>query len=378
MNAAHKLGLCLFFAFAMAGSAAAQSGDELIVRIGVGAPLTGPASNFGKGVENGARIAIDEANAAGIMIEGKKAKFELLVEDDQADPRTATLVAQKLVDANVSGVIGHVTSGCTIPASKIYSDAGIPEISPSSTAVAYTAQGYKTTFRLIANDAQQGNVLGAYAAKLGKKVAVVDDRTAYGEGVADYFVNAAKAAGVTVVGRQYTTDKAVDFMAILTSIKSRSPDVLFYGGMDSQGGPMAKQIRNLGLKVTLMGADGLDTAEFLKLAGADADGTIASSPGLPVDKMPGGTEFNEKYTAKYGTTQLYAPYAYDSVKVMIAAMEKAGSSEPAKYLPVLASIHYSGVTGPISFDAKGDLNNAAVTVLVVKDGKWEVLQGAGG
>src|SRR5208283_4687077 len=262
--------------------------------------------------------------------------------------------------------------------SKIYSDAGIPEISPSSTAVAYTAQGYKTTFRLIANDAQQGNVLGAYAAKLGKKVAVVDDRTAYGEGVADYFVNAAKAAGVTVVGRQYTTDKAVDFMAILTSIKSRSPDVLFYGGMDSQGGPMAKQIRNLGLKVTLMGADGLDTAEFLKLAGADADGTIASSPGLPVDKMPGGTEFNEKYTAKYGTTQLYAPYAYDSVKVMIAAMEKAGSSEPAKYLPVLASIHYSGVTGPISFDAKGDLKNAAVTVLVVKNGKWEVLQAAGG
>jgi len=378
MNAAHKLGLCLFFAFAMAGSAAAQSGDELIVRIGVGAPLTGPASNFGKGVENGARIAIDEANAAGIMIEGKKAKFELLVEDDQADPRTATLVAQKLVDANVSGVIGHVTSGCTIPASKIYSDAGIPEISPSSTAVPYTAQGYKTTFRLIANDAQQGNVLGDYAAKLGKKVAVVDDRTAYGEGVADYFVNAAKAAGVTVVERQYTTDKAVDFMAILTSIKSRSPDVLFYGGMDSQGGPMAKQIRNLGLKVTLMGADGLDTAEFLKLAGADADGTIASSPGLPVDKMPGGTEFNEKYIAKYGTTQLYAPYAYDSVKVMIAAMENAGSSEPAKYLPVLASIHYSGVTGPISFDAKGDLNNAAVTVLVVKDGKWEVLQGAGG
>ncbi len=378
MNAAHKLGLCLFFALAMAGSAAAQSSDELIVRIGVGAPLTGPASNFGKGVENGARIAIDEANAAGIMIGGKKAKFELLAEDDQADPRTATLVAQKLVDANVSGVIGHVTSGCTIPASKIYSDAGIPEISPSSTAVAYTAQGYKTTFRLIANDAQQGNVLGAYAAKLGKKVAVVDDRTAYGEGVADYFVNAAKAAGVTVVGRQYTTDKAVDFMAILTSIKSRSPDVLFYGGMDSQGGPMAKQIRNLGLKVTLMGADGLDTAEFLKLAGADADGTIASSPGLPVDKMPGGTEFNEKYVAKYGTTQLYAPYAYDSVKVMIAAMEKAGSSEPAKYLPVLASIHYGGVTGPISFDAKGDLNNAAVTVLAVKNGKWEVLQAAGG
>lgn len=376
MNTASKLGLGLFLALGIAGSAAAQSGAELVVKIGVGAPLTGPASNFGKGVENGLRMAIEEANAAHVMIGGKLAKFELLAEDDQADPRTATLVAQKLVDQKISGVVGHVTSGCTIPASKIYSDAGIPQISPSSTAVAYTMQGYKTTFRLIANDAQQGKVLGDYAAKLGKKVAIVDDRTSYGQGLADEFANAAKVAGATVVARQYTTDKATDFMAILTSIKGRNPDTLFYGGMDSQGGPMAKQIKNLGLKVTLMGADGLDTAEFLKLAGADAEGTIASSPGLPLDKMPGGKAFNQKYTAKYGATQLYAPYAYNSANVMIEAMKKAGSSEPAKYLPVLADINYNGVTGPISFDDKGDLKKAAVTLQVVKDGKWEVLQAA--
>lgn len=356
--------------------AAAQSAGEEVVRVGSVAPLTGPQASLGKDNENGARMAFDEANAQGLMLGGKKVKFEMLSEDDQTDPRTATVVAQKLADQKVKGVIGHMNSGTSIPASKIYSDAGIPQISPSATAIPYTSQGYKTAFRVMANDEQQGSVLGNYAAtKMGaKKIAVIDDRTAYGQGLADQFEKTAKAAGAQVVVREYTSDKANDFTAILTSIKGKQPDVIFFGGMYPQGAPMAKQMKRLGLKATLLGGDGVQTAEFVSIAGADGEGVIASSPGLPVDTMPKGKEFVSKYTAKYGAIQLYAPYAYDAAWAMINAMKAADSAEPQAYLPALSKVNFTGVTGQISFDAKGDLQGGPVTLYQLKGGKWEVLE----
>ena len=356
--------------------AAPQSAIEDVVRVGSVAPLTGPQASLGKDNENGARMAFDEANAQGLMIGGKKVKFEMLSEDDQTDPRTATVVAQKLVDQKVKGVIGHMNSGTSIPASKIYSDAGIPQISPSATAIPYTAQGYKTAFRAMANDEQQGAVLGNYAAtKMGaKKIAVIDDRTAYGQGLADQFAKTAQAAGAQVVVREYTSDKANDFTAILTSIKGKQPDVIFFGGMYPQGAPMAKQMKRLGLKAKLLGGDGVQTTEFVGIAGADGEGVIASSPGLPIDTMPGGKEFISKYTAKYGAIQLYAPYAYDAAWAMINAMKAADSVEPQSYLPHLAKVNFTGVTGQISFDAKGDLQGGPVTLYQLKGGKWEVLE----
>ncbi len=358
----------------------AASGD-MVVRIGAAAPLTGPQAHIGKDNENGTRMAIEDANTKGLSIGGRKVHFELLSEDDQTDPKTATIVAQKLVDANVNGVIGHLNSGTTIPASKIYSDNGIPQISPSATAVSYTAQGFKTAFRVMANDAQQGHVLGEYAAKnLGaKKIAVIDDRTAYGQGIADEFVKSAQAGGAAIVAREYTTDKAVDFAAVLTSIKGKQPDLIFFGGMDPQGSPMARQLRGLGLSAKFMMGDGGYTPKFIENAGPAAEGAYASLPGVPLDKMPGGRDFASRYEAKFKQPiQLYAPYCYDAVNVMIAAMQQAGSAEPAKYLPVLGRVVHDGVTAKIEFDAKGDLKGGAVTMYQVKDGKWQALETIGG
>ncbi|QNM94954.1 branched-chain amino acid ABC transporter substrate-binding protein [Chitinimonas koreensis] len=362
-------------------AAPAAAPSEEVIKIGHAAPLTGNIAHLGKDNENGVRLAIDELNAEGVEIGGKKVKFEMLSEDDQADPKTATTVAQRFVDAKVAGVIGHLNSGTTIPASKIYSDAGIPQISPSATNPAYTQQGFKTAFRVIANDVAQGGALGEFAATnlKAKKVAIIDDRTAYGQGLADEFEKAAKAKGVDVVGREFTTNQATDFMAILTTIKGKKPEVVFYGGMDAQAGPLAQQMKKLGINAKLIGGDGFQTGEFIKLAGDNAEGQFASQPGMPKDKMPGFAAFNDKYKAKFNTDiQIYAPFTYDATRLMVEAMKKAGSADPAKYLPELAKTDYQGVTGPIKFDDKGDILGGQVTVYQVKAGKWEAVATVGG
>jgi len=357
-------------------AATGTAAGEMTVKIGQVSPLTGPQAHLGKDNDNGARLAIDEINAAGVTLGGRKVKFVLVSEDDIADPRTATIVAQKLVDQRVAGVLGHLNSGTSIPASKIYFDAGIPQISPSATAIAYTAQGFKTAFRVMTNDRQQGKVLGEYAVKnLGaKRIAIIDDRTAYGQGLADEVEKAVKASGGDVIAREFTTDRSTDFLAILTSIKARKPDLVFYGGMDAQGAPMVKQLRSLGIKARFLGGDGVQTSEFLKLTGSQAEDVTASSPGLPIDSMPGGKEFRQKFTERFGTIQTYAPYAYDAAMTMVEAMKMADSADPAKYLAELPRIQRAGVTGPISFDERGDIRGGAITLYQVRNGKWEVLE----
>ncbi|MEW6330073.1 MAG: branched-chain amino acid ABC transporter substrate-binding protein [Pseudomonadota bacterium] len=357
-------------------AATGADAGEMTVKIGQVSPLTGPQAHLGKDNDNGARLALDEINAAGVTLGGRKVKFVLASEDDMADPRTATIVAQKLVDQRVAGVLGHLNSGTSIPASKIYLDAGIPQISPSATAIAYTAQGFKTAFRVMTNDRQQGKVLGEYAVnKLGaKRIAIIDDRTAYGQGLADEVEKAVKASGGEIVAREFTTDRSTDFLAILTSIKAKKPDLLFYGGMDAQGAPMIKQLRSLGIQAKFLGGDGVQTSEFLKLAGTAAADVTASSPGLPIDSMPGGPEFRKKFTERFGTIQTYAPYAYDAARTMVEAMKMADSAEPAKYLAHLPHVRLNGVTGQISFDERGDIRGGAITMYRVKDGKWEVLE----
>lgn len=359
-----------------ASSSTAADSSELIVKIGHAAPLTGSQSHIGKDNENGTRMAIDELNAGNFQIGGKKAHFELLSEDDQAEGRIATTVAQKFVDAKVNGIIGHLNSGTTIPASKIYADAGLPQISPSATNPKYTQQGYKTAFRVMANDVQQGSVLGSFAVTelKAKKIAIIDDRSSYGQGLADEFEKAAKAAGATIVGREYTTDKATDFTAILTTIKGLAPDVLFYGGMDPQAGPMIKQMQTLGLKVQFLGGDGIQTPNLIALASNAAEGAIASLPGVPLEEMPGGKTFRDKFAAKYGQIQLYAPYCYDAVMVMAQAMQRAGSAEPSKYLAEIPKTDYQGITAHIKFDGKGDLQGGSITLYQVKNGQWVVLK----
>ena len=347
------------------------------VRIGSASPLTGPQAHIGIDIRNGVQLAVEDVNAAGIEIGGKKLKLELVPEDDEANPTKATTVAQKLVDSKVVAVVGHFNSGASIPASKIYSDAGVPQISPSSTNPKYTQQGFKTTFRVVAHDDQQGPTLARYAVETlkAKNIAVIDDSTAYGQGLADAFEKTAKELGANLVAREHTTDKDTDFKAILTKIKGRNPDLIMFGGIDPQAGPMVKQMSELGIKAKYIGGDGMQTPNFIKLAGPASEGVMASMPGLPKEKMPGGAEFMQKYKAKFNSeVELFAPMGYDAVMVFVDAMKRAGSTDPAKFLPEMSKTNYQGVIGPIAFDDKGDLRNGPITIYVVKGGKWEPLE----
>ncbi len=348
-----------------------------VVKIGAASPLTGAQAHIGIDIRNGVQLAIEDANKAGVTIGGKAVKLEMLAEDDEANPTKATTVAQKLADAKVAAVVGHFNSGASIPASKIYADAGIPQISPSSTNPDYTLKGYKTTFRVVAHDGQQGPTLGKFALdKLkAKTIAVIDDSTAYGQGLADNFEATVKAGGAKLVAREHTTDKDTDFKAILTKIKGKNPDLIMFGGIDPQAGPMVKQMAELGIKAKFIGGDGMQTPNFIKLAGAAAEGVMASIPGLPKEQMPGGKEFLAKYKAKFNAeVELFAPMGYDAVMVIVEAMKRAGSADPAKFLPEVGKTNYNGVIGPIAFDGKGDLKNGPITIYVVKGGKWEALE----
>ena len=358
----------------LAGAASAQ---DMVVKIGHVGPTSGGIAHLGKDNENGARMAIDELNAKGVTIGGKKAKFELLAEDDGADPKQGAAVANKLVDAKVNGVIGHLNSGTSIPASKIYSDAGIPQISPSATNPKFTRQGFKTTYRVVADDVHLGGTLGRYAVKelKGKSIVTIDDRTAYGQGVAEEFAKAVKASGGKIEDQQFTTDKATDFTAILTAIKAKKPDVIFYGGMDAVAGPMIRQMKQLGINAKFMGGDGICSAELPKLAGgAMADGQVvcAEAGGVEGQQKVGMDKFKEDFKKKFGTdVQIYAPYVYDAVNVMVAAMQKCNSADPKVYLPCLQKTDYNGVTGHIAFDEKGDIKNGALTLYTYKGDKRE-------
>jgi branched-chain amino acid transport system substrate-binding protein len=362
-----------------APAAPAAAPAPTTIKIGHVGPISGSIAHLGKDNENGARMAIDELNAKGLTIQGVKVTFELLAEDDAADPKQGAAAAQKLVDAKVHGVIGHLNSGTSIPASKIYSDAGIPQISPSATNPKFTRQGYATTFRVVADDVHLGGTLGKYAVSelKGKSIAVIDDRTAYGQGVADEFEKGVTAAGGSVVGREFTSDKATDFTGILTSLKAKKPDVVFFGGMDAVAGPMMRQMKQLGINAKFMGGDGICTGELPKLAAGsmrDSQVVCAEAGGIDEAGKPAMEKFKTDFKAKFNAdVQIYAPYVYDAVMTMVAAMQKADSADPKKYLSALKAIEYQGVTGKIAFDEKGDIKNGALTLYTYKGGKKESL-----
>ncbi|HQQ68960.1 MAG TPA: branched-chain amino acid ABC transporter substrate-binding protein [Alicycliphilus sp.] len=366
--------LKLTVAAAIAAIASVSAAQE-VVRIGNVAPMSGPQAHYGKDIENAVRMAIDDMNAQGVVIGGKKVKLELLAEDDASDPKQGAAAAQKLCDAKVAGVIGHLNSGTTIPASKIYNDCGIPHITGAATNPNLTKPGYNTTFRIIANDNALGAGLAVYAAdtlKL-KSVAVIDDRTAYGQGLANVFKRAAAEKGIKVVDEQFTTDKATDFMAILTAIKAKNPDGVFFGGMDPQAGPMLRQMEQLGMtNVKYFGGDGICTTEIPKLAGGakTIGNVICAEGGASLAKMPGGLEWKKRYDAKYpGQYVLYSPYKYDATMLLVDAMKRAGSWDPKVYIPELQKSNYKGVTANIAFEPNGELKNPAITLYMYKDGK---------
>ena len=354
---------------AEAPKAAAPAEETVTVTIGHAGPLTGGIAHLGKDDENGVHLAIDEANEKKIKLGGKVVKWVMMSEDDQADPKMGPTIAQKFVDAKVAGVVGHLNSGVSIPASAVYNQAGIPMISGSATNPKLTEQGFKNIFRTVGRDDQQGPAIASYIASelKVKKVAIADDATAYGEGLANEVEKTLKAAGVQVLTREKTNDKATDFKAILTKMKGRNPDAIFYGGMDATGGPLLKQARELGIKAKFAFGDGACTAEMSKLAGPASEGMFCSQAGIPTEMA--SQAFKDAFTKKFGEIKQYAPFFYDGANVLIAAMQKADSPDPAKYLPELQKISYDGATGHIEFDDKGDRKSAEMTIFQMKDGK---------
>ncbi|WP_370807499.1 branched-chain amino acid ABC transporter substrate-binding protein [Simplicispira lacusdiani] len=356
---------------AACGVATAQ--DVQVVKIGHAGPTSGGIAHIGKDTENGVRLAVEDLNAQGLVIGGKKIKFELAAEDDAGDPRQATAVAQKLCDQKVAGLVGHLQSGTSIPAASVYSKCDLPNITASASNPDLTKPGYKTTFRLIANDNALGAALAVFAAdtlKL-KNVAVIDDRTAYGQGVANVFKATAKQKGMNVVAEEFTNDKATDFMAILTSIKNKKPDAIFYGGLDAQAGPMLRQMVQLGLgNVKFFGGDALCTEKLPELAGKSPAlvNVTCATGGASVDKMQGGPEWKKRYDAKFpGQFQIYSPYAYDAAMVLADAMKRANSVDPRVYTPFIGKTQFKGVTANIAFTPKGELTTPAVTLYTYKD-----------
>ncbi|QBQ98895.1 branched-chain amino acid ABC transporter substrate-binding protein [Paraburkholderia pallida] len=353
-----------------AGAAHAQ---QVEVKIGVASPLTGGGAAYGKDIENGVRMAVDEANATHPTIGGKAVKFVVDSQDDQSDPRVSVQVAQRLADDHVAVVVGHFNSGTTLPASQIYAKAGIPMITPSATNPAITQAGFGTVYRVIATDSQNAGNAGAYAATVSKakRIAIIDDRTAFGQGEADEFAKAVKANGGTIVDREFTNDKAVDFSAQLTAIKGHNPDLVFFGGLDTQAAMLVKRMRQLGIKAQFLAGGGVKDANFIKIAGDAANGSAVWEYGQPLSALPKGKDFEVKFKQKYGVDMLaYAPFAYDAAWVAIKAMQTANSVNPAQFNAALKSTDYQGITGRIAFTQTGDLKSPSSTMYQVKDVAW--------
>jgi len=348
-----------------------------VLKIGHVAPLTGGIAHLGKDNENGARMAIEEINAAGgVKLGDKTYKLELVAEDDKADPKEGTLAAQKIVDSGAVAVVGHLNSGTSIPASKIYSDAGMTQITPSATNPKLTEQGFKTTFRVVANDNQQGAVLANYAndALKAKTIAIIDDRTAYGQGLADVVERTAKEKGIKIVAREFTNDKATDFNAILTKVRATKPDVIMYGGMDATAAPMAKQMKQLGIKAPLLAGDGACSPEFIKLAGDAAGSLHCSQAGEAVEKLSKGADFVANYKKRFNSdVQLYSPYSYDAVFVIVDAAKRAGKGDRASITAAMPATSYPGLTGLVAFDEKGDIKGGAISMFKVSGDKLEYI-----
>lgn len=341
------------------------------VKIGFSSPLTGPQASAGKDNQGGLQLAVERLNTQGLVIGGKKIKFEIIAEDDQADPRSGVGAAQKLVDQGVKAIVGPYNSGVTIPASRVYNEAGIVTATVASNPK-ITQQGFTYLYRVAASDSQLGGKMALYAAKelKIKSVSVIDDRTAYGQGLADEFSKVAKANGINVVSKDFTNDKATDFTAILTSIKGKKSDAVFIGGYAPQGGPIKRQMKQLGINAVLLGGDGICSPEMGRLGGdAIGDSVYCTQGGTMLEKAKEGKVFADDYQKKFNRPpEVYAVSFYDGMMLIAQAMKAANSVEPKQYSPALAKIKYKGVAGQYEFDAVHDMKQSPVTVFRFKDG----------
>jgi len=339
-----------------------------VIKIGVAGPMTGDQSKMGMDFRNGVALAVEEWNAKGGVL-GKK--IEVIIGDDQHDPKQAVSVANMIVNNGAAGVIGHFNSSCSIPASDIYDRAGIPMISPGSTNPQFTEKGYKCVFRVCGRDDQQGKVGAEFAVnqlKL-KKVAVIHDKTTYGQGLADEFK---KALGSTVevvyYGGIVQGDK--DFKSVLTAIREKDPELIFFGGIYTEGGLLVRQARELGIKAPFMSGDGTIDPKFIEIAGAQAaEGTYLTFSPDP-NNIPTAKYFINNYTSRFGEIGPYSIYAYDAGNILLTAIKEAGSTDGKAITDKLHSMEFTGAVGKIKFDQKGDVTAAPYVVWLTKGGKF--------
>ncbi len=338
------------------------------IRIGICGPMTGDQSKMGTDFRNGASLAIEEWNAKGGIL-GKK--IETLIGDDQHDPKQAVSVANKMVNEGAVGVIGHFNSSCSIPASDIYNRAGIPMISPGSTNPQLTEKGYNNVFRVCGRDDQQGKIGADYVTgqlKL-KKVAVLHDKTTYGQGLADEFKKAlGNKTEVVYYGGIVQGDK--DFKSVLTVIREKDPELIFFGGIYTEMGLLVRQAKELGIKAPFMSGDGSIDPKFIEIAGADAaEGTYLTFSPDP-NNIPTAKDFISKYQAKFGELGPYSMYAYDAANILLAAIKEANTTSGREISDRLHSMDFNGAVGKIKFDQKGDVTMASYVVWITKNGKF--------
>jgi len=353
-------------------AATAVQAQDTVVKIGHSGPLSGAQAFSGKDNENGARLAVEELNAKPITVAGKKLKFELLSEDDQGDPKAGVAAAQKLIDNGVRFIVGPYNSGVTIPASRAYNDAGAL-VATVATNPKITQQGYKGLFRVNASDTQLGSKMALYAANVlkFKNVAVIDDRTAFGQGVAEEFKKQARASGMTVAGHEFTTDRAFDFNAILTKLKNKKIEAIFFGGYAPQAAPMARQMKQLGINAKLLGGDTICTAEMGKLGGESVgENVLCSQGGAVLEKASAGPAFKARFKARFKKDpDVYAAAYYDATMLYARGMQKSASVDPQKVGAAISAGTYQGVAGSYAFDARGDMKESPVTIYTFKGGQ---------
>lgn len=351
-------------------AAHAASAQE-VVKIGVSGPLSGANAFAGKDNENGVRLAIEQLNAKKIKVGGKVVTFTLSSEDDQGDPKSGVAVAQKFVDNGIKFVLGPYNSGVAIPASRVYNDAGIL-MSTVGTNPKVTRSGYKTVFRIVASDTQVGSSVADYAARQlkVKTVGVIDDRTAFGQGIAMEFIKQAKRSGVKVAGHEFTTDKSTDFAAILTALKAKKVDAIFFGGYAPQGAPMVRQMRQLGLNAKLLGGDTLCSPEMAKLGGdAVGENVLCAQGGAILEKQAGGPAFKANYKKRFKQDpDVYAPSFYDQMMFIAQAIQATNSTDPSVVGNALRTTSHKGVVGTYAYDDAGNMKKSSVTIYTFRNG----------
>jgi branched-chain amino acid transport system substrate-binding protein len=343
------------------------------IRIAAVGPITGAQAETGQDMINGIRLAVAEKNSAGGVL-GKQ--IELVVFDDAADPKEAVSVARKIEsDPTIVGVVGHMNSGTTKPASPIYNGAGIPVVMPVPTNPEITKQGFSNLFRLPPTDLDQGAEVARYAIdRLGRRrFAVIHDSTAYGQPLAEIVRKTAQAAGAEVVAFDGITEGDKDFRALLTKLRGVNPDVIFFGGIYNEAGLLVKQARELGLDAPFISADGSFSTKLIQLAGPAAEGVVVSFIAPDEKSSDAVRSFADKFRQKFGAPQAFAPLGYDAANVMLSALERAGKSERKAVIAALhaADFRYDGVTGGSSFDAEGNNSRRSVFFFQVKGGKFE-------